>query len=206
VETAKPEISKTSEQDAAALKRVRESLGISTVSSEESAVAEKPEKTFVSPEAVNGYKTSMEKMSDNFRSLDRILRRRNDDGLADLIDGNEGGRLTSIMRQLGEKDIKGQNDFEEISSLFTRLNDTVESIGTYRSRNVSDSVDSLKTVASALMMMGEGSQDVARQLKGMETPEAVQASKKADRLAEAIFDRRMAMLRRMDQVGEYAGR
>ena len=63
-----------------------------------------------------------------------------------------------------------------------------------------------KSVANALTMMGESTQDVARQLKTMETPEAIQAAKKADRLADSVFDRRMAMLRRVGQVGEYTGR
>jgi uncharacterized protein YoxC len=102
--------------------------------------------------------------------------------------------------------LNSEFDFDEISTLFTRLHDSVETIGTIRSRNVKEDVDSLKSVANALMMVGESTQDVAQQLKIMETQEALQAAKQADQLADVLFDRRMAMLRRMDQVGDYLRR
>jgi hypothetical protein len=202
VESNEVEKPKAKEQDAEALKKVRESLGINTVSAEE-IVSRKSEKSFVSPETVDGYKKTIEQMSDYFGSLDMVLRDRDDDGLAELIDDNEVGRMSSIMRKLGEMDIKEQQDFDEISASFARLHDSVETIGTMRSRNVKEDVDSLKSVANALMIVGESTQDVARQLKTMETQEALQAAKQADRLADVLFDRRMAMLRRMDQVGDY---
>lgn len=193
------------EKDVEALKKVRESLGIHN-SSVDNVASEKIEKSFVSPETVDGYKRTVEQMSDYFRSLDRVLRDRDDEGLSELIDDNEAGRMSSIMRNLGEIDIKEQQDFEQISTSFARLYDSVETIGTLRTRNVKEDIDSLKSVANALMMVGESTQDVARQLKIMETQDALQAAKQADRLADVLFDRRMAILRRMDQVGDYLRR
>ena len=197
--------SQEAKKDVEALKKVRESLGINTPSPD-TIPSEKSEKSFISPETVEGYKRTVEQMSDYFRSLDRVLRNRDDEGLSELINDNEMGRMSSIMRNLGEMDIKEQEDFEQISTSFARLYDSVETIGTFRSRNVKEDIDSLKSVANALMMVGESTQDVARQLKIMETQDALQAAKQADRLADALFDRRMAILRRMDQVGDYLRR
>ncbi|MDB5258879.1 MAG: hypothetical protein JWO73_87 [Candidatus Taylorbacteria bacterium] len=202
VEPSKFEIPKVIEQDAEALRKVRESLGINTPSLENEASRES-ETFFVSPESVGGYKKTVEQMSDYFGSLDRVLRNRDDERLAELIDVNEIGRMSSTMKKLGEMDIKEPQDFDEMSASFARLQDSVETIGTMRSRNVKEDVDSLKSIANALMMVGESTQDVGRQLKTMETQEALQAAKQAYRLADVLFDRRMAMLRRMDQVGDY---
>lgn len=193
------------QQDADAIKKVRESLGIKSSPVDE-VMPTRSEKSFVSPETVVGYKKNIEQMSDYFGSLDRVLRDRDDEGLAELIDDNEVGRMSSIMRNLGEMDIKEQQDFDEISASLARLHDSVETIGTMRSRNVKDDIDSLKSVANALMMAGESTQDVARQLKIMETQEALQSAKQAYRLADILFDRRMAILKRMDQVGDYLRR
>ncbi len=203
VEIEKKEVSRSKEQDVEILKRVRESLGIAEETEESPQESPKKGKEFFSPESIYAFNNGIEQLSTHFGALDRILRNRADDRLTDLIDDNSRAGLSGAMRRLQGVDISKPEDFENISELLKQLHDGIESIGTVRSRNFRDSADSLRSISGALTMIAEGSGDLSRQLKSMGTPDALDTAKRVDRLADIAADRRMAMLRRRDQVSEY---
>ncbi len=192
----------TKTSDAITLKKVRESLGIESEPSEDGPISVKAEKVFISPDLIRNYENSIQNLSDYIKKLSNILRDRSEGNFPELIDDNDIARMTRSINSLQEIKLSGPEDLEETSKAFAKINDAIESIGSIRSQNKEDDPESMKSVSYALMMVSEGATDVSRQLKSMETPESVRVSRQLDRLTDLASDKRMLILRRLDQISD----
>lgn len=152
------------------------------------------------PDTLGAYRNDVDTLFNQVGRLSGMLRDREDEGFAELIEESALSRIFSVMRQIRDTELKQDKDLQELGGYFAWMTGKMRELGETRSRNVKESVDSLKAVGHALNMIAESAGDVARDLKRMGTPEAEETSADVLRFANAALDGRSAIWRRLNQI------